>query len=217
MQRRGARLDHARDRTAQPRPERHGLPPGDARRCRPAVKPSRVGTARASDPQKARAKAEAGIKVITTPDLRWKRPDIKSISLLPNVLAKQAARVRGAGEAWLVAENGTISEGAASNAWIIDTAGTVITHPVDRTILKGVTRTTLLEVLASLGLTLEERAFSVEEAYAAREAFVTGRLGQPQHRLVVRDGRPGPIVTDLRLRFHDVARRSEPIFTDLPR
>ena len=140
----------------------------------PPVKPSLVVTARTIDPEAMRAKAERGIRVITTPDIRWKRPDIKSISLLPNVLAKQEAKARGAAEAWLIGEDGLITEGAASNAWIITAAGRVITHPVDQTILKGVTRTTLLKLLGELGLVLEERPFSPKEAYEAREAFVTG-------------------------------------------
>ena len=179
----------------------------------PAVRPSLVVTAKSVDPEKAASKAAAGIKVITTPDIRWKRPDIKSISLLPNVLAKQAARVRGAGEAWLIGEDGFVREGSSSNAWIIDAERRVITHPVDQAILKGVTRTTLVSLIASLGLTLKERAFSLEEAYAAREAFITGAttLVMPVIAIDDRpigDGRPGPITRDLRRRFHAAARRS---------
>ncbi len=179
----------------------------------PGVKPSLVVTARAIDPAAARAKAEKGIRVITTPDLRWKRPDIKSISLLPNVLAKQQAKDRGAAEAWLVGADGLITEGAASNAWIIDADGRVVTHPVDRAILKGVTRTTLLSLLANLGLTLDERPFSPAEAYAAREAFVTGATTLVMPVVAVDDrpigqGIPGEIVTDLRRRFHDAAQHS---------
>ena len=105
----------------------------------PPVRPSLVVTAKSVDPAKAASKAAVGIKVITTPDIRWKRPDIKSISLLPNVLAKQAARLRGAGEAWLIGEDGLVTEGSSSNAWIIDSERRVITHRVDQSILKGVT------------------------------------------------------------------------------
>lgn len=181
----------------------------------PPVRPSLVVTAKSIDPAKARARAETGIRVITIPDLRWKRPDIKSISLLPNVLAKQEAKTRGAAEAWLIGADGLITEGASSNAWIIDAEERVITHPVDRTILEGVTRTTLLGLLTASSLTVEERPFSREEAFAAREAFVTGAttLVMPVVAIddrLVGDGRPGAIVEDLRRRFHDAARRSAP-------
>ena len=173
----------------------------------PSVRPALVVTARSTDSAKVAKKAEAGIRVITVPDIRWKRPDIKSVSLLPNVLAKEAARAQGAGEAWLLAEDGTVNEGSSSNAWIIDADRRVITHPVDRSILKGVTRTTLLDLLASQDLHLEERAFSLEEAYAAQEAFVTGASTLVMPVTAINDrqignGRPGPIATELRRRYH---------------
>jgi D-alanine transaminase len=179
----------------------------------PAVKPSVVVTARAIDAAALRDKAERGIKVITIPDIRWKRPDIKSISLLPNVLAKQEAKTRGAGEAWLVGPDGNITEGAASNAWIVGASGTVVTHPVDRSILKGVTRTTLLKLLDDLGLTFEERPFSPEEAYGAREAFITGATTLVMPVIAVDDrpvgqGAPGALTRELRRRFHDMAELS---------
>ena len=190
-----------------------GVAPRDHFFPDPPVRPSLVVTAKAADPAKAAAKAETGIRVITAPDIRWKRPDIKSISLLPNVLAKQAARVRGAAEAWLVGADGLITEGAATNAWIIDRDERVITHPVDRSILKGITRTTLVGLIAARGLALEERAFSPAEAYAAREAFVTGAttLVMPVVAIDERpigEGRPGPIVTALRAAFHAAARHT---------
>ena len=194
----------------------------------PPVRPSLVVTARSVDPAKAASKAAVGIKVITTPDIRWKRPDIKSISLLPNVLAKQAARARGAGEAWLIGEDGLVTEGSSSNAWIIDAERRVVTHRVDQSILKGVTRTTLVSLIASLGLVLEERSFSLEEAYGACEAFITGAttLVMPVVAIddrPVADGRPGSITRELRQRFHAAARRSpcagdiaDPALKDLP-
>jgi len=183
----------------------------------PPVRPALVVTARATDPAKARAKAEVGIRVVTMPDLRWKRPDIKSISLLPNVLAKEAAKARGAAEAWLYGPDGMINEGAASNAWIIDADNRVITHPVEQAILKGVTRTTLLGFLAEAGLPLEERPFSIEEAYAAREAFVTGATTLVTPVVAIDDrpvgtGRPGPLATDLRRRYHARAQHSAPLY-----
>lgn len=181
----------------------------------PTVKPALVVTARAVDPAALHRKAEQGIRVITLPDIRWKRPDIKSISLLPNVLAKQEAKTRGAAEAWLVGEDGLIKEGAASNAWIVDDGKRVITHPVDQTILKGVTRTTLLKLLSELGLSLEERPFSPEEAYRAREAFITGATTLVMPVVAIDDrpvgeGKPGELVCDLRRRFHGMAQRSPP-------
>lgn len=179
----------------------------------PPVRPSLLVTARSIDARALEAKAKMGIKVVTLPDLRWKRPDIKSISLLPNVLAKQQAKERSAAEAWLIGSAGFVSEGAASNAWIVDADGKVITHPVDRCILRGVTRTTLLDLLAAKKLVLEERPFSVEEAYHAKEAFITGAtmLVMPVVAIddrTIGDGRPGPVATDLRLGFHDAAKRS---------
>ena len=190
-----------------------GVAPRDHIFPDPPVKPSIVVTAKSTDRARIDAKASAGIKVITTPDLRWKRPDIKSISLLPNVLAKQDARLRGAGEAWLTNADGLIHEGASSNAWIIDDDRKLITHPVNQSILNGITRTTLLRLIETLGLAMEERPFSVDEAHKAREAFITGATSivtpvvaiddQP-----VGDGHPGPIALDLRRRFHAAARHT---------
>ena len=180
----------------------------------PHVRPALVVTARAVDPAKASAKAATGIRVVTMPDQRWKRPDIKSTSLLPNVLAKEAARARGAGEAWLLKPDGTVSEGAASNAWIVDGEGRVITHPADgSSILDGITRRTLIAAIREMGLTLEERAFSLGEAQDAREAFATGATSLVLpivaiDELPVGDGRPGPIAAELRARFHAAARHT---------
>jgi D-alanine transaminase len=172
----------------------------------PPVRPSLVVTARSIDMAVAEAKAERGIRVVTTPDIRWKRPDIKSISLLPNVLAKQEARARGAAEAWLIGDDGLVTEGAASNAWIIE-GRYVITHPVDRTILKGITRTTLLKHIADLGLAVEERPFGLAEAYGATEAFITGATTLVMPVIAIDDrpigrGTPGDLVLELRRRFH---------------
>jgi len=179
----------------------------------PPVRPSLVVTARAVDPARSAAKFEAGIRVITLPDERWKRPDIKSTALLPNVLAKQAAKTRGAAEAWLVGADGLVTEGASTNAWIIDAESRVVTHRADRAILRGVTRTTLLSVLAAEGLILEERAFAPAEAYAAREAFVTGATTLVTSVVAIDerpigDGRPGPMVAALRRGFRAAAART---------
>ena len=179
----------------------------------PSTRSSLVVTARSHDPDKAEAKAAAGIKVVTMPDIRWKRPDIKSISLLPNVLAKQEAKRRGAAEAWLTDDRGLITEGAASNAWIVLQDGRLVTRPADRSILRGVTRTTLLRLMAERHLVLEERGFTREEAFGAREAFVTGAttlvtpVGAIDDR-PVGDGRPGALTMTLRAAFHGAAQRS---------
>jgi D-alanine transaminase len=151
--------------------------------------PSLVVTARGIDFAQTEKTAAVGIAVITVPDNRWKRVDIKSVSLLPNVLAKQAAREQGAKEAWLVDHNGFVSEGSSTNAWIVSREGKVVTRPADQGILRGVTRTVLLDVIAAQGLELDERAFTVEEAYAAREAFVTS-ASQTVMPVVQIDGRP---------------------------
>jgi D-alanine transaminase len=170
--------------------------------------PSVIVTARSHDPARAEAAAAEGIAVITVPDRRWARPDIKSVSLLPNVLAKQAAREAGAREAWLVDAKGFVTEGASSNAWIITADGAVVTRPTaDNGILNGISRTVLLDVIAARELAFIERAFTVAEAKAAREAFVTAasQIVQPVVRIdssAVGDGRPGPFTLSLRREFH---------------
>jgi len=126
---------------------------------------------------------------------------------LPNVLAKQSARERGAREAWLVDAQGRVTEGASSNAWIVSRDGKLITRPLGRDILPGITRSVVLDVIAAQGLTLEERAFTVEEAHAAREAFVTS-ASQSVLPVVSIDGRPvgngapGLIAAALRRDYH---------------
>jgi D-alanine transaminase len=177
------------------------------------VRPCLVVTARGVDPGKGAATAEQGIAVITYPDIRWKRPDIKTINLLPNVLARQAAREGGAYEAWLVDADGMVTEGAATNAWIVNADGVIVTRYADALILRGVTRTTLIDVLAAEGLALDERKFSLEEALAAKEAFATGAttLVMPIVSIdghVIGDGKPGPLARRLRAKFHFLAKRS---------
>jgi D-alanine transaminase len=168
--------------------------------------PTIVVTARANDPRKIEALAEQGIAVITLPDIRWQRVDIKTVALLPNVLAKQAARDKGAREAWLVDARGYVTEGGSSNAWIVGD-GALITRPLGTDILPGITRSVVVDILAAQGLRLEERAFTVEEAYAAREAFVTSasQTVMPVVRIdgrPVGEGKPGPVAQALRRDFH---------------
>jgi D-alanine transaminase len=174
------------------------------------VPPSVVVTARSADPGKAERQAADGIAVITVPENRWPRVDIKSVSLLPNVLAKQAAKEAGAREAWFVDTDGMVTEGGSTNAWIVTMDGVLVTHPADTGILRGITRTVVLEVASRQGLRVEERAFSVEEAYAAREAFITAAstIVMPVVRIDGRpigNGHPGSIARDLRAAFHEVA------------
>ena len=179
----------------------------------PAVRPSVVVTARALSDAKRAATAAKGVAVITLPDLRWKRVDIKTTGLTANVMARQAAREAGAAEAWFVDADGFVTEGAAANAWIVTQVNAVVTRKADGSILAGVTRATLIDLLERKGLELQERPFTVDEAMGAREAFLTGATtlvtpvttidGQP-----VGDGRPGPLATELRRWFHDAAHHS---------
>jgi len=178
----------------------HAFPPA-------GTAPSIVVTARALDTAKAERTAAEGIAVVTLADNRWARPDIKSVALLPNILAKQAARDRGAREAWLIDAKGCITEGASSNAWIVTAGGEVVTRPVDNSILNGISRAVVLDAIAAQGLRLAERPFTVAEAHAAREAFVTAasQIVQPVISIdgkPVGDGRPGPVATALRRQFH---------------
>jgi D-alanine transaminase len=181
----------------------HSFPP-------PGTRPGIVVTARSLDSAANERLAAEGVAVITVPDNRWERVDIKSISLLPNVLAKQLAREQGAREAWFVDPEGRVTEGSSSNAWIVSREGRVITRRADRGILRGITRTVLIEVIKAEGLELEERPFTAEEAYAAREAFLTSasQVVLPVVRIDDRpigNGVPGSVATALRAKFHEHA------------
>jgi D-alanine transaminase len=177
------------------------------------VKPSIVVTARALNKARNEALAEKGIAVISVPDNRWGRVDIKTIGLLPNVLARQAAIEQGARDAWFVDGAGAVTEAASANAWIVTAAGTVVTRPADHAILRGITRTVLLDVIKAQGLKLEERAFTLKEAYCAREAFITSasQIVLPVVRIDDRsigNGEPGLLATALRREFHRFAEAS---------
>lgn len=181
----------------------HGFPA-------PGTKPALVVTARTLDRGKLEAQAEAGVTVITMPENRWERVDIKTIDLLPNVLARQAARDQGAREAWFVDRNGFVTEGSSSNAWIVTRDGALVTRPADIGILKGITREVALEVAAKQRLKVEERMFTVDEALAAREAFLTSatQIVMPIVQIdgkQIGDGRPGAVARALRSRFHEFA------------
>jgi D-alanine transaminase len=177
-------------------PRDHAFPGDD-------VRPAVVITAKAVDRAAAEAKAAKGVSVVTTPENRWGRCDIKTVGLLPNALAKQKAREAGAAEAWFVDDLGFVTEGASSNAWIVDAEGRLRTRDTNANILRGVTRLTLMEVIAEQGLQVDERPFTPAEAVAAQEAFITGAgalvlpvvavNGEP-----VGNGSPGPLATKLR-------------------
>ncbi len=163
-----------------------------------------------SRPLIANPHAATGVKVITIPDLRWKRRDIKSTSMLAQAMGKQEAKLEGAYEAWMV-ENGCVTEGTSSSAFIVDQAGVVRTQPLGHHILPGVTRRAVLRLAALEGVSLEERPFSVGEALSAREAFMTAASAfvlpvVEIDGVAIGDGRPGPIARKFRALYIDEAR-----------
>lgn len=139
--------------------------PGDARPALVCMAKRRTWPALDAEPK--------GLKGITTPDIRWERCDIKSVSLLPNVLAKEAARKAGAAEAVFLADDGTVTEGGSSNLWIVDGEGRLHTHPLGNAILGGVTRATVKRLAEEAQIRVVEEAFGKEAMFAAKEAFVT--------------------------------------------
>lgn len=179
------------------------------------VPPAIVVTARSTRPEVAEKAAEAGVAVITVPENRWDRVDIKTVGLLPNVLAKQKAKEAGAKEAWFVDRDGFVTEGGSTNAWIVTRDNVLVTRPAEHGILKGITRQVVLDMVARLGLTFEERAFSLAEAREAKEAFITAAstLVMPVVRIdghPIGNGHPGSMARELRARFHEVSE-SEPV------
>jgi len=164
-----------------------------------------VMTARKKKPPSPAA-LEQGVRVITIPDIRWSRCDIKSVSLLPNVLGKQQAVEAGAFEAWQVDKDGMVTEGTSTNAWIVTAAGELVTRQPSDAILNGITRLAVLEIVRARGLSLVERPFSLAEAKAASEAFITSTTSfvLPVVRVddaVIGSGAPGPVSRALRARY----------------
>lgn len=162
-----------------------------------AARPTLVVTARRSRPPNPRL-AEEGVAVITIPDIRWQRCDIKSVALVANVLGKQQAREAAAFEAWQVDADGNVTEGTSTNAWIMTADGAIVTRAADHAILNGVTRLALLDIIAREGYRFVERPFSVAEAKAAREAFLTSTTAGvlPVVRIdgvTVANGHPGSL------------------------
>jgi D-alanine transaminase len=184
----------------------HAFPP-------PQTLPSIVVTARSLNMARNEALANNGIAVISVPDNRWGRVDIKTIGLLPNVLARQEAIERGARDAWFVDKDGNVTEASSANAWIVTSSGVLVTRRADHAILRGITRTVVFDAIKAKGLSVEERAFTLEEAYRAREAFITSasQIVLPVVSIdghAVGDGKPGPVATALRREFHRYAEAS---------
>lgn len=179
----------------------------------PAVRPSLVVTAKSVNPAVNEARYISGVNAITVPDNRWERVDIKTVGLLPNVLARQQAREAGAQEAIFVDADGNVTEGGATNLWIVDRDGTLVTRPADRAILRGITRTTLMDVAEKLGLPVEERSFSVAEMLESREVFITGAMTicLPVVAIdghAIANGHPGMTAQKLRDAFFAVAEKT---------
>jgi len=175
--------------------------------------PSVVITAKPVDYAAEQAKADHGIGVLTRPDNRWGRCDIKTVGLLPNVLAKQAAREAGAYEAWFVDDLGFVTEGSSTNAWIVDEEGVLRTRDTNANILRGVTRKNLIEIAAEAGVPVSPRPFTVEEAKQAREAFITAAstFVMPVVEVdgaKIGDGAPGPVAKRLRALYLGAAAAS---------
>jgi D-alanine transaminase len=165
-----------------------------------------------SRPLIANPYAATGVKVITIPDLRWKRRDIKSTSMLAQAMGKQAAKLKGAYEAWMV-EDGCVTEGTSSSAFILDDAGVIRTQPLGHHILPGVTRRAVLKLAATQKVSLDERPFTVAEALRAREAFMTAASAfvlpvVEIDGVAIGDGHPGPVARAFRDLYIEEARNS---------
>ncbi|MEM6414304.1 MAG: D-amino-acid transaminase [Pseudomonadota bacterium] len=174
--------------------------------------PSFVVTARPFDLSASHAKAEKGVKLMTAPDIRWSRADIKSISLLPNVLAKEKARQSGAAEA-MFHRDGIVTEGGSTNIWMVDDHGAIRTHPLSRRILGGITRASVVQCAQEMQMTVLEDAFTLDDAKSAREVFITSAtsLVIPATHIdetPISDGEPGPVATALRESYERYCRNT---------
>lgn len=173
------------------------------------VRPSLVMFTQARNMTSAPA-AKTGIKIVTCPDIRWERRDIKSVALLAQVLAKQYAAEQGAAEAWML-EGDTVTEGGSSTAWIVK-GKTLISRPLSNKVLPGITRKAVLAFLAETGFTFEEREFTLTEALDAEECFITSAtsLVMPVVSIdghTIHNGAPGPTAIRLREIYLDFARK----------
>ena len=179
---------------------------GTARRDHPIpaqpLKPTLILTARNVDTNAIDQRRRAGIGVVTLPDQRWTRCDVKSTGLLANILAKTEARRAGAYEAWLVDRDGFVTEGSSTTAWIVDGEGRLVTRDLSNAILPGVTRRVALEAAADAQIPIIERRFTPEEAAGAREAFLSSASAGIMPIVAidenpVGDGKPGPVTRRL--------------------
>lgn len=183
-----------------------GVAPRDHTFPAKPIEPTLIITARNLDQAGMKKRGTEGVKVITTPEIRWARRDIKSVNLLPNILQRQAAKEAGAFEAWFIDEDGFITEGTSSNAWIVDAQGRLRTRPLSNDILHGVTRASVLRVAQERQMQVLEEPFTLAEAKTAREAFVTG-AGSPIFPVIaidnvpVGEGKPGPVTQALRAAY----------------
>ena len=167
-----------------------------------ATRPTLIMTARPISRRAVEDRREKGVAVITRPDQRWARCDIKSTALLPNILAKTEARNVGAFEAWLIDRDGFVTEGSSTSAWIVDKAGNIVTRDLSHAILPGVTRREIMDAAAEAQIAIVERKFTLADVLAAKEAFVTAAtLGATPVVAVdghpVGDGKPGPVARRL--------------------
>jgi D-alanine transaminase len=193
---------------------------GTARRDHPTPtqppKPTLILTSRSIDAAAIDQRRRAGVRVVTLPDERWARCDVKSTGLLPNILAKTEARRAGAYEAWLIDRDGFVTEGSSTTAWIVDGEGRLITRDLSNAILPGVTRRVALEAAADAQMPVVQRCFTLEEAAGAREAFLSAATagifpivaidGKP-----VGDGNPGPVTRRLQeLYLAAAAKKARP-------
>lgn len=174
---------------------------------------SLVVTAKSTDPSVIARKNASGIKAITVPDNRWDRVDIKTVGLLPNALARQAAKEAGSQEAIFIDPRGMVTEGAATNVWIVDAEGNLVTRPAEHGILRGITRTTLMDVAKVLGISIREREFSREEMLGAREVFITAATSicfpiVEIDGISIANGHPGTISEKIRSAFFDIAEKT---------
>lgn len=187
-------------------PRNHAFPPA-------WVKPSIILTAKSVSRQSRLQAYSNGISVISVPENRWARPDIKSIGLLPNCMAKQEAKELGAFEAWFVDDDGMVVEGSSSNAWIINQDNEIITKNANGSILKGITRAAILRQIEAQNLTIVERAFSLREAILAKEAFISSAttIVMPVVKIdnhLVAGGKVGEMAKNLLKDFYQYAQKT---------
>ena len=175
-------------------------------------RPTLIITARSMDPAQLAARKEKGVEVITRPDQRWARCDIKSVALLPNILAKTDARKAGVFEAWLIDDDGFVTEGSSTSAWIVDKDGNIVTRSLSNAILPGITRKVIMDAAREAQIAIVERKFTPAEALEAREAFLsaaslgaTAIVAIDGHK--IGDGKPGPLTRRLQELYRAHAER----------